>query len=43
VIKGTSQAVNSLVVGPDYWFTVDAYNGGGVARGVAAVQLKAQP
>jgi hypothetical protein len=43
VIKGTSQAVNSLVVGPDYWFTVDAYNGGGVARGTTTVMLKAQP
>jgi len=40
VLKGTSQDINSLIVGQDYWFTVDAYNGGGVTRGAAPVKFK---
>lgn len=43
VLKGTSHAVNTLVVGQDYWFTVDAYNGGGVTKGTKTVALKGKP
>jgi len=43
VLKGTTEAVNTLVVGQDYWFTVDAYNGGGVTKGTTTVMVKGTP
>ena len=35
-----SQDINSLIVGQDYWFTVDAYNGGGVTKGTTTAKLE---
>jgi hypothetical protein len=38
----TSYAMNSLIKGQDYYFTVDAFNDGGVRKGVVVVPAPAQ-